>query len=172
MLKITKIRVIVRQMKLKQAKKETNLNRSLLSEAIKNALEPINDKDRIISCKSELLVKQEGIAKQGDSDKALYHPLQEKLKRHRLSRNEKLPFSCYLCERGFSNKRTLMNHENTHLRLRPHQCQSCKSNFTTSGELNRHALYIHSREKPKHCTECDYMCVENEKRNRHMKNIY
>ena len=156
-------------LKLEPAQKEKSFNSNLLSEAIHNALEPIIDKDQISLCQSETMVKQESIAKQGYADKPLYHTLQEKLKRHMVSQNEELPFKCYLCERGFRNKTTLMNHENTHLGLRPHQCQSCKSNFNTSGELYRHTLYIHSREKPKHCTECDYMCVENEKLKRHMR---
>ena len=30
-------------------------------------------------------------------------------------------------------------------------------------------MYKHSQEKPKHCTECDYVCVENDKLNRHMR---
>ena len=73
------------------------------------------------------------------------------------------------CERGFNNKTTLMHHENTHLGLRPYQCQNCPSNFTRSQELWRHKLYKHSHKKPHHCNECDYTCVEKAKLQRHMR---
>ena len=106
---------------MQPAKKEMSCNSSQFSQAIKKELEYINEKDPIISCKSEDPVKYEVIVEQGDGDQPLSHPLQDNLKMHIVSQNEELPFRCYICEKGFRNKRTQKNHENGHLGLRPYQ---------------------------------------------------
>ena len=113
--------------------------------------------------------KHESVVKEVNTFNPLYYSQKEKLKLHKVSQNEEHPFICYLCERGFKEKRTLMNHENAHLWLKPYQCQSCKSNFNSNGELDRHTKYIHTRVKSQHCTECDYRCIEKEKLRRHMR---
>ena len=66
---------LVHPASLKHVQEEISFNSSLLSEAIKNALEPIVDKYQISSCKSETMIKEEVIAKQGDLDRPLYHTL-------------------------------------------------------------------------------------------------
>ena len=151
--------------KTEYEKNEKSYNSILLSKAIQNELELVIDKNQMTSCKPESMVKPDSIIIKQVPDQ----PLQTSIKMNMVSQHEEMPFKCYLCERGFRNKTTLINHENTHLGHRPYQCQSCKSNFKTSGELNRHILYKHSLEKRKQCTECDYKCVENEKLKLHMR---
>ena len=155
--------------KMEPKKEEKSYNGILLIKAIQNELELLIEKKQITSCKSEIMVKQNTIIKDQLTYQPLHHLLQERPIMNIVSQNEELTFKCYLCERGFKNKTTLMNHENIHLGLRPYKCQSCKSNFKTSGELDRHTKYKHSKEKLFHCTECNHRCVEKGKLDRHMR---
>ena len=59
--------------KTEPAKKDMSFNSSQFSQAITKELEYLNEKDQIISCKSEALVKHEVIVKQGDGDQLLSH---------------------------------------------------------------------------------------------------
>ena len=133
--------------KIEQVKQEPSYNSSMLYLAINKELEHLTGKNLITPKRSDINNKHVSVVEEVNTFKPLYYSLKEKLKLHKVSPNVEHPFLCYLCERGFKEKRTLMNHENTHQRHKPYQCQSCKSNFNSNGELDRHTKYIHTRVK-------------------------
>ncbi|XP_034052700.1 zinc finger protein 2 homolog [Gymnodraco acuticeps] len=71
----------------------------------------------------------------------------------RRSAGEK-PFSCSVCKKYFSHRRSLKHHVRNHKGEKPYSCSFCKKYFTQSGDLNRH-MRVHTGEKPYSCSDCD-----------------
>nr|XP_033933525.1 zinc finger protein 572-like [Pseudochaenichthys georgianus] len=71
----------------------------------------------------------------------------------RLSAGEK-PFSCSVCKKYFSHRRSLKHHVRNHTGEKPYSCSFCKKYFTQSGDLNRH-MRVHTGEKPYSCSDCN-----------------
>ncbi len=50
-------------------------------------------------------------------------------------------YSCDMCKKKFANKNSLISHKRTHtIELKPYSCNKCKKFFRTSGELIDHSL--------------------------------
>ncbi|KAL4705083.1 hypothetical protein ACJJTC_002731 [Scirpophaga incertulas] len=56
---------------------------------------------------------------------------------------------CYICGRGFAEKRTLVNHMRTHSGERPFKCEHCNAAFTQKIAMLSHVKYIHMKHKRK-----------------------
>ncbi|KAM4640693.1 uncharacterized protein O3C94_015280 isoform 2-T2 [Discoglossus pictus] len=67
-------------------------------------------------------------------------------------KTEKL-FRCSMCEKCFSRKSTLVNHERVHTGLRPFACSECGKCFSRKSSLFCHER-IHANVKPFPCSEC------------------
>ena len=61
---------------------------------------------------------------------------------------------CELCNKAFSNKAGLMQHQRVHSLEKTHVCEECGKSFKTKYHLQRH-LTTHSSEKPFQCQECN-----------------
>ena len=145
--------------------KATSYNSILLVEAIQKELDLVPDENNLETVRPENMVKHES----KDNEKSSYKsPENIHLKRPHTRCDGKRSFTCYLCEKGFTSKAILINHENIHKGIRPYQCNICTDKFTTSGGVVTHMKYKHSIEKPIQCAKCTYMCVEKDKLDRHM----
>ena len=87
----------------------------------------------------------------------------------RLMKSDDRPHKCWVCERGFKTKASLLDHMNRHTGTKLHHCKYCQASFTRRGELVIHVRYRHTHEKPHKCPDCDYMSVELSKLKRHMR---
>jgi len=79
------------------------------------------------------------------------------------------PFTCPVCERGFTDLLSVQDHINTHFGSRPYKCKHCDESFACSSSQRRHVQYMHTHEKRFKCKDCDYMCVESSKLKRHIR---
>ncbi|KAL9703861.1 hypothetical protein quinque_007379 [Culex quinquefasciatus] len=72
---------------------------------------------------------------------------------HSYSHEDKKPFSCQYCSKGFTQKCNLEKHERVHTGEKPFRCNICFKSFAQSGYLVIHQR-IHSHERPYSCQEC------------------
>ncbi|XP_052828751.1 zinc finger and SCAN domain-containing protein 2 [Octopus bimaculoides] len=63
------------------------------------------------------------------------------------------PYSCSICQRGFSQRSHLDAHVRIHSGERPYQCNQCGAAFSRRGNLVRHRL-SHGGERKHKCTVC------------------
>ncbi|EDS33984.1 gastrula zinc finger protein 5-1 [Culex quinquefasciatus] len=82
-----------------------------------------------------------------------YYVEQRSLDIHSYSHDDKKPFSCQYCSKGFTQKCNLEKHERVHTGERPFRCNICFKSFAQSGYLVIHQR-IHSHERPYSCQEC------------------
>ncbi|GBN78739.1 B lymphocyte-induced maturation protein 1 [Araneus ventricosus] len=64
------------------------------------------------------------------------------------------PFSCDVCNKGFSQKGDLNKHHLTHRNERPYSCDVCGTKYSQKVNLKRH-YRIYTNEKPFSCEVCD-----------------
>ncbi|KAM3912164.1 uncharacterized protein RB166_020655 [Leptodactylus fuscus] len=62
-------------------------------------------------------------------------------------------FSCQECEKSFTNKTNLLEHQSVHTGERPYSCQDCGKSFTWKSNLCEHQK-IHSDKIPFLCSVC------------------
>ncbi len=67
---------------------------------------------------------------------------------------EEKPFSCDICNRGFSMKKTLDDHKVVHTGERPYSCSLCQKTFSQKRTVRQH-MKIHTGLKPFSCSGCD-----------------
>ncbi|KAK6995068.1 zinc finger protein 239 [Biomphalaria glabrata] len=63
------------------------------------------------------------------------------------------PFTCQICQKGFSYFKTFKKHDLIHTGEKPFKCSICQKGFSTLGNLKQHQL-IHTGEKPFKCLIC------------------
>lgn len=76
-------------------------------------------------------------------------------------------FKCKYCDKTFSQKAALMDHESIHTGERRHEC-FCGKRFASRTNLYTHRL-THETEKRLHCQLCDYKCDIPRTLRKHMK---
>ena len=67
------------------------------------------------------------------------------------------PYSCSYCDHKFSRSSALKRHERIHNGDKPFSCSQCDYKCSTSSNLKQHEM-IHTGEKPFSCSQCDYKC--------------
>lgn len=77
-------------------------------------------------------------------------------------------FTCSICNRGFSYKHVLQNHERTHTGEKPFECPECHKRFTRDHHLKTH-MRLHTGEKPYQCPQCDRHFVQVANLRRHLR---
>ncbi|XP_055086070.1 zinc finger protein 567-like [Periophthalmus magnuspinnatus] len=71
----------------------------------------------------------------------------------RVDRREK-PYSCYVCEKAFTQKIHLTLHMRTHTGDKPYSCCVCEKAFTQKSSLTDH-MRTHTGDKPYSCSVCE-----------------
>ncbi|KAL8213283.1 UNVERIFIED_CONTAM: hypothetical protein K2H54_061990 [Gekko kuhli] len=61
---------------------------------------------------------------------------------------------CKVCNKSFSVKCHLVDHENSHTGAKPYECDECGRRFAWKAKMYRHKK-IHTGKKSYHCPECD-----------------
>jgi len=69
------------------------------------------------------------------------------------------PYLCTVCDKRFTQKRSLNDHKRIHSGEKPFVCTVCDKQFSRKGSLKRHKR-MHSGEKPFVCTVCDKRFTE------------
>lgn len=90
------------------------------------------------------------------------------IKRHVLAHTPEKPFSCTICNKGFTRKLQLTNHMMTHSGERPFRCPLCNRGYIEKAMLNRH-MKTHTGVKPFSCSVCDKGFYRRPSLIRHMK---
>nr|XP_023012875.1 zinc finger protein OZF-like [Leptinotarsa decemlineata] len=75
------------------------------------------------------------------------------LKRHSMIHTCKKPFQCKSCSRSFTYRSNLKWHEKHHTSEKPFQCKICSKSFVQGSDFKRHEK-IHTGEKPFQCKSC------------------
>ena len=63
-------------------------------------------------------------------------------------------YECFECGKQFHYNSHLKQHENIHLKIKPHGCPHCDMRFARSDGLKRH-IRTYTGEKPHGCPHCD-----------------
>lgn len=64
--------------------------------------------------------------------------------------------SCQFCNKSFSRKEHMVNHERKHTGETPHRCDICKKSFTRKEHFMNHVMW-HTGETP-HICQVKYFC--------------
>ena len=86
---------------------------------------------------------------------------------------EKKPWYCFQCERGFiSNSILKLHFESEHEGKNLYMCPKCNSDFSQKVNLKRHMETVHEVKKILKCTTCSYECHQKIDMEKHMKTHY
>nr|XP_032642528.1 zinc finger protein 282-like [Chelonoidis abingdonii] len=76
------------------------------------------------------------------------------LQNHQQSHTGERLFACTECGKNFQLKVSLTKHQRSHGKEKPYECSQCEKSFICHSWLIRHQM-IHSGERPYKCTKCD-----------------
>ncbi|XP_030050236.1 gastrula zinc finger protein XlCGF7.1 [Microcaecilia unicolor] len=77
-----------------------------------------------------------------------------KLRQHEIAHTGHKPFKCSECDKCFRQKSDLQRHKITHTGHKPFKCSECDKHFSHKFNLQRHKM-MHMEHKPFKCSECD-----------------
>ena len=75
-----------------------------------------------------------------------------RMKRHmdqKHTSNDKRPYICKECGKGFSTSTNFKDHQNIHLGLKPHKCPVCLQGFASNATMYGHLRGVHKGIKRK-----------------------
>ncbi|XP_030405553.1 zinc finger protein 282-like isoform X1 [Gopherus evgoodei] len=76
------------------------------------------------------------------------------LQNHQQAHTGERDFACTECGKNFQLKVSLTKHQRSHGKEKPYECSQCEKSFICHSWLIRHQM-IHSGERPYKCTKCD-----------------
>ena len=80
-----------------------------------------------------------------------------------------MSFTCDICSKVFTEKRTLLRHIATAHNNKSYDCILCKKSFKRKDCLRRHQLSIHSRTYEVSCSKCEKKIAKKDNLKKHMK---
>ena len=80
-----------------------------------------------------------------------------------------MSFTCDICSKVFTEKRTLMRHIASVHNNESYDCMLCKKSFKRKDYLRRHQLSIHSRTYEVTCSKCEKKIARKDNLKKHMK---
>ncbi|CAH1776967.1 unnamed protein product [Owenia fusiformis] len=80
-------------------------------------------------------------------------------------------FFCNVCQKSFTNRKSIVNHTRLHTGENLHSCTFCGKQFTRNSQLVRHQR-IHTGDKPFQCFICLKSFGDPSCHTRHMKRTH
>ncbi|XP_020810122.1 uncharacterized zinc finger protein CG2678 isoform X2 [Drosophila serrata] len=75
------------------------------------------------------------------------------------SSSEGKPFKCATCQRSYKSKKSMLDHQATHLSSPKHHCSICSKAFWLRYKLKRH-MRTHEDEGPHPCRQCSAIFID------------
>ena len=95
------------------------------------------------------------------------------LQRHVEAIHKKIKHACYQCDKSFTQKRVLLQHLRTvHTNVNRRACPTCGQTFTQKGHLDRHIREVHQKLKPHKCDECGKEFGQRQNLKTHTKTVH
>ncbi|XP_040266112.1 putative transcription factor Ovo-like 1 [Bufo bufo] len=88
-----------------------------------------------------------------------------------LQGEQKMLFSCTLCDKSFTYQRMLNRHMKCHSEVKRHQCEHCGKGFNDTFDLKRH-VRTHTGVRPYKCHLCDKAFTQRCSLESHLKKIH
>ena len=77
------------------------------------------------------------------------------------------------CEFKCSRNGHLQRHiKAVHEKLKPYNCDQCKTSFSQNGHLQTHIRDVHEKLKPYNCEKCEYKCSQNRDLQKHIQAVH
>ena len=83
----------------------------------------------------------------------------------------KKSYDCTLCDKSFSNKTGVKQHQVVHTGIKPFACDDCEKSFGQKGALLNHKV-LHADEKPFKCSFCDKDFTQKGNMKTHMMKVH
>ncbi|KFB37306.1 AGAP002918-PA-like protein [Anopheles sinensis] len=95
-------------------------------------------------------------------------PAKRKALKHRPFKRPRVEHRCDECNKTFTRKSNLIDHERLHNQSKPYRCEYCDKRFVQIGNLRMH-LRTHTAEKPFHCQLCERSFAQSGSLKMHIK---
>ena len=79
------------------------------------------------------------------------------------------PYGCKYCEKRFTQKTGLNQHERIHTGEIPYVCKYCSKRFRNKSSVTFHERKYHTGEKPYECKTCNMSFIQSDRLKNHLK---